>query len=44
MGLEWNVFVSDFNTDKIEVYNVFDHHSFMEDLIKINKKYNWSTY
>ena len=38
MGLEWNVFVSDFNTDKIEVYNVFDHHSFMEDLIKIKKK------
>lgn len=38
MSLEWNVFVSDFNTDKIEVYNVFDHHSFMEDLIKINKK------
>ena len=38
MGLEWNVFVSDFNTDKIEVHNVFDHYRFMEDLIKINKK------
>ena len=38
MGLEWNVFVSDSNADKIEVHNVFNHYSFMKDLIKINKK------
>ena len=38
MGLEWNVFVSDFNTDKIEVHNVFDQHTCTEDLNKNKKK------
>ena len=40
MDLEWNVFVSNFNTDKIEVHNVFDHYRFMKDLVKIKKKCN----
>ena len=39
MELVWNVFVENINDRKIEVHNVFNHHSFMKDLIKINKKH-----
>lgn len=30
--LEWNVYHHNFNKDEIEVYNVFDHWRFQEDL------------
>ena len=38
--LEWNVFVGGFNSREIEVRNVFNHHGFWNDLVKIAKKYN----
>ena len=31
MSLEWNVFLDDFNNNKIEVFNIFRHASFVED-------------
>ena len=39
MKLEWNVFVDDFNGQNIRSHNVFNHYRFMDDLIKIKKKY-----
>lgn len=36
--LEWNVYKEDFNNKKIEIFNVFNHHYFMEDLVKIKRK------
>ena len=36
--LEWKVFTFDFNRDELEIFNVFDHGSFMEDLNKNFKK------
>ena len=37
--LEWYVYVSDFNSGRIEKHNVFDHWRFMEDLVKAARKY-----
>ena len=36
--LEWKVFTFNFSTDELEIFNVFDHGSFMEDLNKNYKK------
>ena len=36
--LIWNVFTKD-NRDEVIVFNVFDHYSFMNDLVQIKKKY-----
>lgn len=36
--LTWNVYISEFNDNRIETYNVFDHYSFMEDCRKNAKK------
>lgn len=36
--LEWNVYVDNFNARKIEVHNVFNNASLMEDLAKDMKK------
>lgn len=37
MGLVWNVYVENVNDRKIEVYNIFDHRRFMDDLVDIDK-------
>ena len=37
--LTWNVFTKSFNDNKIEVYNVFDHRRFCEDIDKSVKTY-----
>jgi len=37
--LEWNVYVCDFNSGKIERHNVFDHTGVMDDLRKAARKY-----
>lgn len=37
--LVWNVFVSDFNAQRIDVYNIFRHASFFADVKKYAKKY-----
>lgn len=34
----WNVYVGDFNTRKIEPYNIFRHHGFKEDVAKAARK------
>ena len=39
IDLVWNVVYHDINTDKIKVYNIFKHGSFMEDLQKHYKKH-----
>lgn len=36
--LVWNVLFHDFNRDRIELYNVFEHFGFYKDLKKANKK------
>lgn len=36
--LEWNVFVGNFNSGRIERHNVFDHWRFMEDLKKLARR------
>ena len=36
--LEWYVYVSDFNSGKIEPYNIFSHGYFLQDLQKAAKK------
>lgn len=36
--LVYNVFREDFNARKIVIYNIFNHSSFYEDLLKIKKK------
>lgn len=36
--LEWNVYVSNYNSKNIEVYNIFNHWKFLEDCVKIKKK------
>ena len=36
--LEWNVYVSDFNSKKIETHNVFEHGRFWDDCCKNWKK------
>lgn len=37
--LVWNVIVYNVNKDKIEVWNVFNHTSFMDDVTKIFNKH-----
>lgn len=39
MKLVWNVYIDDFNSQEIQVHNVFDHYSFMQDLVEIKKKH-----
>lgn len=36
--LEWNVYTSDFNSDEIKTYNIFNHARFTEDVKKYLKK------
>lgn len=36
--LEWNVFTDDYNSKKIEIYNVFEHNRFFEDCKKMQRK------
>jgi len=36
--LVWNVFYHNFNTDRIEAYNVFQHHSFQTAVTAHSKK------
>lgn len=36
--LSWNVFVGNFNSGKIESFNIFHHYSFVEDCLKNCKK------
>ena len=37
-NLVWNVFHENFNARKIEVYNVFNHSSFYNNVIKLSRK------
>ena len=37
--LTWNVYVGDFNTGKIELYNIFNHWAFYDDCVKAKKKF-----
>ena len=37
--LVYNVYIEDFNSKKIKVFNIFNSYRFYEDLLKINKKY-----
>lgn len=37
--LVWNVFYYNINSNNFEVYNIFDHCSFYEDICRINKDY-----
>ena len=34
----WNVYNRDFNSRKIEVFNIFDHSSFRDSVRKLRKK------
>lgn len=36
--LVWNVFVENFNGKSVEVFNIFDHYSFLYDLVNIKKE------
>ena len=38
MKLEWNVYTYDFNSKEIEVFNIFNHGRFLEDIKKNLKK------
>ena len=37
-NLVWNVFHENFNARKIEIYNVFNHSSFYNNVIKLSRK------
>ena len=37
--LEWNVIYGNFNSGKIETYNIFQHGGFLKDCIEISKLY-----
>lgn len=37
--MEWNVYIEDVNHSKIDLFNVFNHRSFDEDVNKLRKKY-----
>lgn len=37
--LEWNVYIEDINRKEIEIFNIFKHSRFLDDLIKYKKKY-----
>ena len=36
--MTWNVYVRDSNGREIKVFNIFDHHSFRESVIKLKRK------
>lgn len=36
--LTWNTYIGDFNSGRIEIHNVFDHYTFLEDCRKNAKK------
>ena len=36
--MEWNVYIGDFNSKRIETHNVFNHYRFVKDLTKALKK------
>ena len=36
--LEWNVYKKDFNKSEIEIFNIFNHSRFYENLCKCNKE------
>jgi hypothetical protein len=40
LELEWNVFREDWNSKKIEVFNIFNHSRFCEDVKKALKKFD----
>ena len=40
MKLEWNVYVEDFNSREIKVFNIFNHAKFNEDVKKALKKFD----
>lgn len=35
----WNVYVGDFNSGEIKLFNVFNHYGFYQDCLKAKKKY-----
>jgi len=37
--MEWYVYVQNFNSKRIEKYNIFNHYGFMEDVRKTYKKH-----
>lgn len=37
--MHWRVFVDDFNEKRIKEYDIFEHHSFAEDVKKAYKKH-----
>ena len=37
--LVWNVYTEDWNSNQIEIHNIFDHGRFWEDCIKAKKKF-----
>lgn len=44
-NLKWYVLRKDFNADKMERFNIFDHRGFAEDIEKVLKKYeNFNTF
>ena len=38
--LEWNVYVSNFNSKRIETDNIFEHSGFLDDCKKAARKYS----
>ena len=38
--LEWNVYVNNFNSKRIETYNIFKHGGFLDDCKKAARKYS----
>lgn len=40
MKLEWNVYIEDFNSREIKVFNIFNHAKFNEDVKKALKKFD----
>ena len=42
MKYEWNVFREALNQNKMEVFNIFDHYAFMNDVKKAYTKYKKS--
>ena len=42
--LVWNVYVSDFNAREIKIHNIFDHHRFLEAVMKLKKITDYSEF
>ena len=38
--MEWNVFIHNINRKEIENYNIFNHGSFREDIVRAAKEYD----